>query len=309
MITKKIAVHRLLVAGCLACLVLLLICSAPLGAAGQAQTGSPAAPWLQSLEQLPEALRQNEAIRLDLQALAAGYGTAIQKVVAQGPQRFSLVMANGRLILYDDGRLKGPEEKLDRPDLEDMLAQPYRPGSLSQPPRPDEDPGRIRVAAFFQAVYGATPAEVQAQLVPVPFLGTTVRFQGNNGAAAALGRVGVRLSRLLAQKPAWRACVLPLQGTYNYRSIAGTDRLSAHAWGIAIDLHRGTYWRWGKVLAPMELLALQAAYPQEIVQAFEAEGFIWGGKWYHYDTMHFEYRPELLAKARLAAGPRGPARD
>jgi hypothetical protein len=28
---------------------------------------------------------------------------------------------------------------------------------------------------------------------------------------------------------------------------------------------------------------------------FEAERFIWGGKWYHYDTMHFEYRPELFA--------------
>ena len=50
----------------------------------------------------------------------------------------------------------------------------------------------------------------------------------------------------------------------------------------------------------MELLALQTAYPREIVAAFEAQGFIWGGKWYHYDIMHFEYRPELLAKARLA---------
>src|SRR5262245_1812136 len=28
---------------------------------------------------------------------------------------------------------------------------------------------------------------------------------------------------------------------------------------------------------------------------FEKYGFIWGGHWYHYDTMHFEYRPELLA--------------
>ncbi|NUM57423.1 MAG: M15 family metallopeptidase, partial [Bdellovibrionaceae bacterium] len=27
---------------------------------------------------------------------------------------------------------------------------------------------------------------------------------------------------------------------------------------------------------------------------FESEGFIWGGKWNHYDTMHFEYRPELF---------------
>jgi hypothetical protein len=38
--------------------------------------------------------------------------------------------------------------------------------------------------------------------------------------------------------------------------------------------------------------------PREIVDAFERHGFIWGGRWYHYDTMHFEYRPELLAPAR-----------
>ncbi len=37
--------------------------------------------------------------------------------------------------------------------------------------------------------------------------------------------------------------------------------------------------------------------PQAVVDAFEAEGFIWGGRWKHYDTMHFEYRPELLSPA------------
>ena len=31
-----------------------------------------------------------------------------------------------------------------------------------------------------------------------------------------------------------------------------------------------------------------------IARIFETHGFIWGGAWYHYDTMHFEYRPELL---------------
>ena len=39
---------------------------------------------------------------------------------------------------------------------------------------------------------------------------------------------------------------------------------------------------------------LQEQMPREIVDIFERHGFIWGGKWYHYDTMHFEYRPELL---------------
>ena len=34
--------------------------------------------------------------------------------------------------------------------------------------------------------------------------------------------------------------------------------------------------------------------PPDIVAAFERHGFIWGGRWMHFDTMHFEFRPELL---------------
>ena len=34
--------------------------------------------------------------------------------------------------------------------------------------------------------------------------------------------------------------------------------------------------------------------PHDIVKVFEKHGFIWGGRWYHYDTMHFEFRPEIL---------------
>ena len=34
--------------------------------------------------------------------------------------------------------------------------------------------------------------------------------------------------------------------------------------------------------------------PAALVRAFERQGFIWGGKWFFFDTMHFEYRPELL---------------
>nr|WP_287226451.1 M15 family metallopeptidase [Mesorhizobium sp.] len=34
--------------------------------------------------------------------------------------------------------------------------------------------------------------------------------------------------------------------------------------------------------------------PLPIVEVFEKNGFIWGGRWYYYDTTHFEYRSELL---------------
>lgn len=48
--------------------------------------------------------------------------------------------------------------------------------------------------------------------------------------------------------------------------------------------------------------------PMQIVDAFERHGFTWGGRWNHYDTMHFEYRQELVAIAKEAgASPFGTA--
>ncbi len=38
--------------------------------------------------------------------------------------------------------------------------------------------------------------------------------------------------------------------------------------------------------------------PLQIVEVFEEQGFIWGGKWFFFDTMHFEYRPEILILAK-----------
>ena len=38
--------------------------------------------------------------------------------------------------------------------------------------------------------------------------------------------------------------------------------------------------------------------PAPVVEAFERNGFVWGGKWLFFDTMHFEYRPEILLMAR-----------
>ncbi|MFI3257747.1 MAG: M15 family metallopeptidase, partial [Spirochaetales bacterium] len=38
--------------------------------------------------------------------------------------------------------------------------------------------------------------------------------------------------------------------------------------------------------------------PQQVVKVFEKYGFIWGGVWDIYDTMHFEYKPECIALNR-----------
>ena len=86
----------------------------------------------------------------------------------------------------------------------------------------------------------------------------------------------------------------PTSGTYNCRKIAGSNAKSMHAYGAALDINTkySNYWRWA--LNDRGELKWQNQIPIQIVRIFEKHGFIWGGYWYHYDTMHFEYRPELL---------------
>ena len=96
--------------------------------------------------------------------------------------------------------------------------------------------------------------------------------------------------------PQWKEYLIPA-GTYNWRYIAGSNRLSSHSYGIAIDINAkySNYWRWDFPTATEYCdIPYKNNIPLDIVKIFEKHGFIWGGRWKHYDTMHFEYRPELI---------------
>ncbi|MDR1903704.1 MAG: M15 family metallopeptidase [Treponema sp.] len=92
---------------------------------------------------------------------------------------------------------------------------------------------------------------------------------------------------------------------WNWRNIAETESRSFHSYGAAIDLipkasaTKGleTYWLWAVRSSP-EWWAVPYSKrvnpPDAVIKIFESYGFIWGGKWNFYDTMHFEYRPEIL---------------
>jgi hypothetical protein len=131
-------------------------------------------------------------------------------------------------------------------------------------------------------------------VVDIEFLGQKLKV--NRKVTPAFERVEQRLEEALKKTPALRPYLTKVGGTFNWRKIANTNRQSAHSYGVSIDLNvaRSHYWEWAK---PKHPVRWANRIPQAIVEAFEAEGFIWGGRWYHYDTMHFEYRPELLDPA------------
>lgn len=154
----------------------------------------------------------------------------------------------------------------------------------------------MRPAALFTRLWGdCHRGEVQASLVRVPWAGRQVRFSRRHGAALALAAVGRDLEAL---GPDFRRYLWPISGTFACRPIAGTRDPSMHAFGAAIDISSryGAYWRWRR--------APGAPLPAAVVEAFERHGFIWGGKWAHFDSFHFEYRPEIIAAARRKAAGR-----
>ncbi len=204
-----------------------------------------------------------------------------------------LVMRDGTRFVIEDGRDKTLDQKIDDPDIADMLEQVYPLGECGMPPGQGVEPGRIRHEAFFRAVYGSTAQAVSATLEPVEWFGQELRVTRVMGVAERLREVRATMGLLGLDLSAWAR---PSAGTFNWRVIAGTDRLSVHSFGAAIDVNveYANYWRWGG--------EWENRYPVMMVKIFEAQGFIWGGKWDRFDTMHFEYRPELIAISQALGG-------
>jgi hypothetical protein len=195
-----------------------------------------------------------------------------------------------------------------------------------------ESSGRDRRYLGFQGkLYGGlSRGELETRLEKVPFLGRNVTV--HRDIVEALARVELSVNRIAAEDRRIAAFVASLGeiGGYNWRQIRGSTRssrriteeagtrLSYHSWGLALDIlsreipsSRAVYWLWELARNPdWMLIPLENRWapPEELIRAFENEGFIWGGKWGLYDNMHFEYRPELHEINRLLAARQGVSR-
>ena len=153
---------------------------------------------------------------------------------------------------------------------------------------------------------GLTRNQIEQRLVRFYFLGRRVTVhqlieQPLRNVEAAV--------RSHPEGPAFIATLGNITG-YNWREIAGTQRMSFHSWGLAVDIQprslggRAIFWQWERarnedwMLIPLER---RWSPPYFVIEAFEREGFIWGGKWTFFDNMHFEFRPELHEFTRLVS--------
>ena len=203
-----------------------------------------------------------------------------------------LLLKDGRRLAISDGRSdKSFDQMVEHADIDDMFYAAYPAGAEATAPAENYDPGRVRYEPLFNAMYGdCDRGEVAPKMRSIAWLpkhgGGHVAITTANGVDKALEAVSAELDALPER---FLKYLIPNSGTYNCRKIAGSTSRSVHAWGAAIDINSAAsdYWRWSKG-------GWHNRIPLEIARVFERHGFIWGGRWYHYDTMHFEYRPELL---------------
>jgi len=243
-----------------------------------------------------------------LRCLVEAYPEHLERAVRDPQQGWCVLWKDGTLMDFDDGRRdKSHQDKLNQPDLEDQMSQAYPLGVETPPPGPDRDPGRIRYEPFFTRMYGASPKEVKQHLTTIRWMPDTVnhrlRVTTVNGVHKALAAISSELDGFDARL---RKIAGRTSGPFNWRTIKGTTRLSVHSFAIGLDigLDDADYWRWVRA-DEKGRRPYRNRIPLEIVEVFEKHGFIWGGKWFHFDTMHFEYRPELLHPL-CAGSPRSP---
>jgi hypothetical protein len=239
----------------------------------------------------------NITMKQDILTLMMSYPEYITGVEKSEEGKVFVLTTSGKKILYDDKQSKDFNGKMDNADLQDILEDIY---PLSAPDKLldiNRDPGRFRNYNLLNEVYGNSERAVSTNLIGVPAPYKSYQFNKNNGAAESLKTAMEELKQLSLGNGAVSSLINPINGTFNYRVISGTGKLSPHAYGIAIDINSNPsdYWKWASREAGEKRML---SYPKELVETFEKNNFVWGGKWGHFDILHFEYRPEILIKAR-----------
>jgi hypothetical protein len=248
-----------------------------------------------------------------MKAFVAAYPRRVEK--AEYRRGDWAVLLRGTWHYYAEGKLL-PEEFLSNAGLYDPGFMYQYPAELPAWKKPSaDDAARYREMAsnrkkrnrsqfFFENLWRSHNRDESYQRVKsMLFLGKSVTV--HYAIMEDLSLVEDRILTLAKRDPqiqSWINGINRIEG-WNWRNIADVQSKSFHAYGAAIDIlpksnnGKETYWLWVANKRPdwWNVSYNERMHPPAaVIKAFEAYGFIWGGKWLFYDTMHFEYRPEVL---------------
>lgn len=250
-----------------------------------------------------------------LDALVRAYPGRIESLaIRQGDWS---VLIDGRIFLWAEGKML-PADEIENKDQFQPYPFMHYPSELSEPPELNEDQIHkleelinrretlqdARSPSFLTTLWGMGDFwSAERTVVPEDFLGWKIRIHpGIAEPLAGVEQMILQSAEHDLKLAAWLDDLASV-GAYNWRNIAGSANRSLHSFGIAVDLVPGdlggrpVYWRWARDVHEQWWAVPQEdryPFPHAVVEAFEAHGFIWGGKWFLYDLIHFEYRPELF---------------
>jgi len=263
----------------------------------------------------PQSAAQPTRAEQVVKSLVRAYPDRIEK--AEFRKNDWALLMNNTWFYFANGRLL-PENMLEN-------TENYRPNQFYQypaelPPWKAPTPNEIerynswtasriqnppRRSSFFLDELWQSPnrAETEKNLVRVNFLGKSTRIhQAIQKKLATVESTILDLAKVDPQIQTWINGIGSLEG-YGWRNIAETQSRSYHSYGLAVDLlprnmgSKQTYWLWtSQYRDDWYNVSYNERYhpPASVIKTFEVYGFVWGGKWPMFDTMHFEYRPEVM---------------
>jgi hypothetical protein len=227
------------------------------------------------------------------------------------------VPINGTYFFYAEGRLLPEHLRAHVAEYDAMSIYTY-PADLPAWKTPDpKTSAKIETSSnrqrayqpkrcpdFFDELWGAhTRQESLDRLKTIQFLGKKVPV--HSWIVDKLALVEKEINAAAQKSPEVRLWINNIGSitAWNWRTIAETQSRSFHAYASAVDILPNaknvdnTYWMWAARKTPKWwTVPYEKRFhpPDVVVKAFESYGFVWGGKWQFFDTMHFEYRPEIL---------------
>lgn len=222
-------------------------------------------------------------------------------------------MVNGREIMYVEGRMLS-RENIPLKNTFRSIIYPYNTAAITAmfDTIPEANPNLsttyYRSSDFHIALTGGIPRNLKDSIQDVRVLGFTVRL--HTSIAEVLKKASDEILTLAKTDKSlddFLASIRTISGFRN-RNVKGSANVSMHAFGFAFDLipysydNKVAYWKWAKVLYPdtwnKKPLNERWLIHPKAVTIFEKYGFIWGGKWPNYDTIHIEYRPALITNGQ-----------